>query len=417
MPERTRNALLTCPGVPLALLGAFAIGLLLALGVPTLANGVPLQQEPAAEPQRGEEPQASQPIPDPPSFRYGTIMNIEEIGGDLFVWAQSVNVTGEVLHNAFLAGQMVSLAGGTVDGDLFAFGASTTVDGEVMGDVYSFSNETRITHDAMIHGNVLVFSGSVRIEGTVRGKVQGSGGLVIITGEVGSLDLEVGSLSLSPDARVHGELKYESGDEASIDDDATIDGEIIWNQESDEPDEQDEEEDADGWSFWNIMWTLWKYLANLVVGFAFLLLGGVGARLPAACLRSHPAPGLGFGFVVAVVFPISCLVAIVLIVSAPLGLIGLTIFVLTAFLARLVTAQFVGDWLLRRAGKEQPSEYLSLALGFLLLMILAWIPYAGFLTRLAAIILGMGGIYLALRERGFPWVGDSEPVVPAMPTA
>ena len=70
---------------------------------------------------------------------------------------------------------------------------------------------------------------------------------------------------------------------------------------------------------------------------------------------------------------------------------------LAVFLARLVTAQFMGDWLLRRIGQQQPSEYLALAGGLVLFFLLTEIPYVGFLIWLTALFLGVGGLFLAAR--------------------
>jgi hypothetical protein len=154
---------------------------------------------------------------------------------------------------------------------------------------------------------------------------------------------------------------------------------------------------------------MWGYLSKLLVGVAFLLVGGRVARLPAERLRETPAVGLGFGFVVAVVFPVACVVAILLIVSMPLGIIGLVLFGIAIFLASLVTSQYVGAWLLRRVGGGSvPSEYLALALGLLVLSLLALVPYLGFLIRLTAWLLGLGGMFLALR----PAVGGGSGATP-----
>ena len=215
-----------------------------------------------------------------------------------------------------------------------------------------------------------------------------------------AIDMEVGKLALAESAVVHGNVTYESNEEAEIADTAQIGGALYWNCKVDSDDAEAEE--TARFSFWGIAWKVWAYLRNLIVGAVFLLLGGPGARAPAASLRNNPAPGLGFGFMVAVVFPIACLVAIALIVTLPLGVIGLLLFGLGAFIARLVTAQFIGDWLLSHLVRGGSSEYLSLAVGLLLLFVVAAIPYVGFLIRMVAITLGIGGIYLALRAAGFP---------------
>lgn len=346
-------------------------------------------------------------VPEAPRYETGANRSFQDVASDLFYWGQSATFTGSVLDNVFVGGQLVALDGGTIGGDLFAFAASTTIDGEVMGDVYAFSSQVRVTEDAVIHGNLTAFAGTLQIYGRVSGHVLGGGGGTMIAGDVGPVKIEAGSLTVSETARIRGDLEYESNNEADIADGARIDG-AVRRSRADDQGEDEETEEAGGITFWSLAWTLWSYLSNLLIGVVLLLVGGAVVRQPAHSLRERPASGLGFGFVVAVVFPVACVVAIVLIVSLPLGLLGMLVFGLLLFLSRLVAAVFVGDWLLRRlTGAVRPSEYASLALGLALLLLLAFIPYLGFLIRLVAIILGLGGIYLALRHYGFPSAGDS----------
>lgn len=363
------------------------------------ATAPSLRQDPAeapasAEPQ--EAPSATVAPPDRPQFVSVLNEGVRDVGGDIFLSGQRVTLAQRVGHNAFLFAQ-TSTVSGHVEGDVFAWVAGITVSGEIDGDLYVGTAGATILEGAIIHGNVMCFCGSLNMDGTVGGAILGSAGSASIGGTAYAIDIETGQLELSETAVIYGDVTYQSNEEAEIAETAQVGGSVSWNRESEEDEEADE---TTGLSFWGVAWKVWAYLSNLIVGAVFLLLGGRTARAPAASLRKSPAPGLGFGFVVAVVFPIGCLVAMALIVTLPLGVVGLLLFGLGAFLARLVTAQFIGDWLLSRLGRSDSSEYLSLAVGLLLLFFVTAIPYVGFLIRLVAIILGIGGIYLALRAAG-----------------
>ncbi len=356
------------------------------------AAAAPVQQTPA--------PASEPPVPEPPRFLRDVINAIGDVAGDVFSWGQSSTVTGRVLHNAFLAGQIAGLDGGFVGGDLFLFAASASVDGEVRHDVYAFTSQLRIPRDAVVHGNLLAFVGSLRIEGRVRGKLLGSAGIVVLDGQIGGGEIEAGTLRLGPNARVHGDLVYTCDNEPVVDPAAVIEGELRRKEAAAETAPAVGGRHA---TWWKLGWKAWIYVGNLIVGLFCLLLGGAAARAPAAELTRQPASGLGLGFVVTVVTPVACLLALLLVVTLPLGVIGLVVFLLLAFLGRLAAAQFIGAWLLRRTlRRARPSEYLSLALGLLVLMLLAEIPYVGFLARLVAVLLGVGGVYMALRAAGFP---------------
>jgi hypothetical protein len=321
---------------------------------------------------------------------------IDDVNGDLFSWGQTIDIVGSIANNAFIGGSSTSIDG-IVGSDAFMAGATSTVNGEVMQNLYIFAGQAFINENAVIHGNLLCFCGQLRIAGTVRGKVLGSGGSTEISGEVGSLKLEVGDFRLLPSAVVHGDVDYEGNMEADIHESAVVGGEVRWNRKptDEEEEDADDESASSAFSVWNILSNLWWYLANLTVGVAALVFGGRAARAPVARLRDRAAVGLGFGFVVAVVVPVACLIAALLLVTLPLGVIVLHFYLLMIFMARLVTAHYLGDWLLRKFGKAEPSEYLALAGGLGVFFVATEIPYVGFLIWLTALFFGVGGIFLA----------------------
>lgn len=408
MISRRHHSGLVSTGLRLALLGV-------ALLLPA-AGGSGAAQE--AQAPVTPEPPAPVPLPPqpttaPPRFLTGLDMNLRDIGGSVFYWGQGATIDGTIGNNAVIGGASATLEeSGRVEGDLVAFAGNIAIDGEVMRDVYAWSGEVRFGPNARVHGNVTAFTGSLRIDGAVYGVVRGGGGRTVVLGEVGSLDLEAGTLTLGPEAVVHGDIVYRSNEEAEIDPGARVGGQIIRNVEQPDDEAQDADPASGGITFWSVAWRGWRYLATLLVGLTALLLGGAGARAPARRLLHAPASALGFGFVAAIVVPVACLLAIVLLVTAILGVVGGLLFVIAIYLGGLVTAQAAGTWLLRKVTAGEPSEYLALALGLLLLMPLAWIPYVGFLLRIFAAVLGLGAIYLALRDAGFPWT-RAETTAPA----
>ena len=333
---------------------------------------------------------------------FNDILDFSDDANDLFVWAWLPTISGNVADNAFIGGQKVDLvAEGVIGGDLFLFAQTARIDGRVGGDLYSFVGDLTIGDTGAVEGAIYGSSGGLTINGTVGGPISYAGGAVVLNGTVhGDVSVEVGELELGPRAVIEGDLRYESAREASIDPGARISGQL--RHFTPRTDEEDEERPTSGswFTIWSIMWGCWWFLASFFVGAVALALGGDPARRPAACLASQPALGLGFGFVVAVVLPAASIVAIILLVTLPLGILTLLIYVIAVYLARLVASQTIGDRLLRslRGGRE-PSAYASLALGLLLFYFLTKIPYVGFLIWLAAVIAGLGGIFLALRAR------------------
>jgi cytoskeletal protein CcmA (bactofilin family) len=333
---------------------------------------------------------------------FDSIFEFTDTVNDLFVWGWKPTISGDITDNAFLGGQRIQITPeGEIGGDLFLFAQDGRIDGRVGGDLYAWVAELSIGEGAAIDGAMNGGAGTLTLDGVVGGPITFASGVVTINGTVnGDVRLDAGELELGPNAVITGELRYESPREADIDPGARVDGEIRYYPPRDDDDEAEDEVPAAAvwFSLWNILWDAWWLLSSFLVGALALALGGDAARRPAHRLLEQPALGLGFGFVIAVVVPAAAILAIVLLVTIPLGLISIAVYMAAAYLARLVAALAIGHTLLRllRGGKT-PSPYASLALGLLAFYLLTQIPYVGFLIWLAAIVAGLGGMFLATR--------------------
>jgi len=379
-----------------------------------------LQEAPAAAAQQGGEQSAQEPE----EFRltqrervgregqqlrvgdtrviFNSIFEFDETANDLFVWGWLPTISGDIGDNAFLGGQKIGITpDGSIGGDLFIFAQTAHIEGHVGGDVYSFVADMVIGESATVDGAMIGSSGALTIDGEVGGPLNYAGGVVRINGTVrGDVSLEAGELELGPDAVIEGELRYESPREATIAPGADVQGGLrYFAPRADREDEAPTVTTSSWRSVWNLFWDAWWLLSSFLVGAIALAFGGEPARRPAERLASQPALGLGFGFVIAVVIPAAAILAMVLLVTIPLGLIGMAVYFAAAYLARLVAAQTVGELLLRKLrGGAEVSAYASLALGLVLFFFLTQIPYVGFLIWLAAVVAGLGGIFLATRK-------------------
>jgi hypothetical protein len=138
----------------------------------------------------------------------------------------------------------------------------------------------------------------------------------------------------------------------------------------------------------------------MLVGFVLLALGQRIVPRLLEPLSREPMMGVLIGFGSFLVVPAACLLAIVLVISLPLGVLALFVFGATLYLAKLPVALWLGDRLFRLVGMRAASPFLGLALGLLILYVLFAIPFwIGFLIRLAVTWLGLGTIILAIRGR------------------
>jgi cytoskeletal protein CcmA (bactofilin family) len=359
------------------------------------------QEDPQAA---GAEPEVTaQDLPELPGAVHitGEKPVFRGLANDLFAWAWLPEVAGTVEDNTFMGGQRVTVqSGAVIGGDLFIFAQTGTVAGQVGGDVYCMCQELIITAEGSVGGRVESMSELLTISGDVEGPIEFSGGILTIDGTLRrGGNVHTGVLEIGPGATVGGILQYESPREAIPDPEAVITGELRHIAPVVlEGAEIDVEEDAGWFGLSWVLWKLWHFGSSFLVGALLLALGGAAARTPATRLSRRPALGLGVGFVISIIMPVGGLIFMILVIGIPLGVLILMTFLVALYLARLVAAQALGALILRRLrGGQEPCPYLSLAVGLVVFFVLVAIPYLGFLLWLAALYLGLGGIFMALR--------------------
>jgi hypothetical protein len=142
----------------------------------------------------------------------------------------------------------------------------------------------------------------------------------------------------------------------------------------------------------------------LFLGFAIaliagaLLVAGLAARQVRAAeklISDEPLATFVVGVVGLIVVPIIAVLAIVTVIGAPLGLaILLGLWPLAGCVGYVVTAIWVGDWVLHRSvGDPSKRPYRAAMLGVLILVLLSAIPVLGFLTGIASMF-GFGAVLL-----------------------
>jgi len=135
----------------------------------------------------------------------------------------------------------------------------------------------------------------------------------------------------------------------------------------------------------------------LVTWFAGLLLAAFGARqLRTAEWLISTDPGRTFlaGLGMLILLPIVAVLLMITVVLIPIGLLLLVVvWPLLAFVGWLVGATWIGEWILRTAGRPAPERrpYLGVTLGLIVAWITGFIPFVGMVISL----FGTGAVVLA----------------------
>lgn len=348
--------------------------------------------------------------------------------GDLIVCATSVNVSGELTGDLFACAQTVTI-NGRVGDSIRVFGNTLTITGIIEGDLLVFAENLTLAPGSRITGDVVTFGKMAVINGTVDGDLKASGASAIVNGDIGGdLSGTMGQLSLSgtvgrdcritcdtlkvdPKARIAGDLEYKAREPVDLEGKGIVGGSIQFDKKEKKAEEP---ERAFSW------FTLWRFLASLVVG--FVLIGIFRRMTPSieASVEREIIPSLGVGFVMAVVLPVAALIVGLLVVTIPLAVIALIAWLIAVYVAKLPVALWLGRRILRALGSADPSPYLGLLIGLVLLFLLFAIPYLGPFLWILTVAVGLGA--LALGTRGHLAAGPSAggaapPPVPSGTTA
>lgn len=150
------------------------------------------------------------------------------LDGDLVAFAAE-----EVVINGTVTGTVTAVApsvtvNGRVGETLRASGASLTVNGEVDGDLVAAVAEAELSPGSNIDGDVLVWAWDARALGEVGGDVTGSQRHLDLAGDVGgNVDVSVSRLTLVDSLRVSGDLGYRSESTAEDIDRAEVGGTLV----------------------------------------------------------------------------------------------------------------------------------------------------------------------------------------------
>ena len=297
-----------------------------------------------------------------------------EIQGDLFAGANSIDVSGTVRDSTRLFAQTVDISG-TIEGDLLIFAATLTLKegAHITGDI--FGSVAHFIHMGRVDGNIRLTTGESRIEGSV-GK---------------DLRLKADTISIDEGAQIEGDLIYKSRTElpASVAD--YVAGEIVHEIVKD-----DEDADEKKFTIGTVIGWLYWPVAAFILGAILLALCGKHKQLPVQRMNEEGWIGLAVGVLALPVLAVASFFAILLVLTIPLGIIGIFLFFILLFVGKIPTAVWLGRRILSFGRESEPSPYLSLALGLFAIYLLKLIPYLGWVVWYAVTSAGIGAMILAI---------------------
>ena len=227
--------------------------------------------------------------------------------------------------------------------------------------------------------NVLAIGGQITIDGIVENHVVSIGGSIVLTrtAVVGGSVFSLGGIIVrGRGAEVHGTLTEINTDDIS---------ETITKALS---------EEWEGWSWIFAIVSLSIFLGVLLVTILTVLLIPKPIRIISSSVKERPFKVTAWGLTgLVLVVPLAVLLAISVIgiVLIPLEMAIVLFAVLLGFIA---VSQLVGRKLFTVLKRHDQSLMRETMWGLIILWLIGWIPYVGWMIKVCAIVLGLGGVLL-----------------------
>ena len=348
----------------------------------------------------------------------------ETIDGDLFVAGTEIIIEGTVNGDVFAAGTTITIRG-TVNGSVNAAGTRIEIEGPIErgvrvagqeiviaapvgGDAILLGQTAEVTGAGRVGGDVLFGVSEITLAGNVGRRVSGGAETLRLAATVGQgVDVGVNDLVVEPSARINGDLRYRSNNEAQVAAD-TVTGQVL---------RQAAPTDFSADTGEAVRNTFRGSVARIVVLalLGLLLLAAARGWMERATtqMMRRPVASLLMGVLVgiATVPAIIIVGGIVLVIfgvvfgaggvlaTIPLPLAGLGLYALALYISPVFVALLIGRLLM---GRFSATGFLALVVGLIVLAVLGAIPYVGWAITGLATVLGLGGALLAGRGAAQP---------------
>ena len=313
------------------------------------------------------------------------------VNGDLFVFANDVIVTGTVNGSVLGAVNTLKISG-TVQNSIRVIGKDLIISGHVGGDVLSATYTTTLTRGSEVAGHLIVTNGAVAIRGSVGGDVRGSADSVAIDGPVAGSVLVSGSVTVTRNGSIGGDLKYANNTEATVYSESAVVGTVqrsgslrafgvpdLWSAATSQ---------------------LLRLLVGLMTGLILVLLIPGPIVATADIARKRLFGSAAMGLISIMTWPILAGILAIVVVGIPLAITGTVLMLFAAWFSQVFVGLGIGRMILPKRWKINTRGYniLALAIGMILLWVLRSVPlpYVSTIIALLTALVGIGALLLTM---------------------
>ena len=322
----------------------------------------------------------------------GNVRVEADIAEDVVVAGGEITIRGQITKDILAAGGDI-LVDATVGEDVRVAGGDIVVRGTIGGDVLAAGGDVRLARDLTIAGRLDAAAGNLDIDADVAGDARVAGGRVNLGGSFGGdVDATGETIRVLGGAHIAGDFVYRSLNEAEIDPNARIDGDVTFIR-------SDATDEFLGGAFAGVGAGSLLFLIGLIVLGGVVILWFPGAvRDVTRDMRARPGRALAVGAAVFIGTPLLAILLAISFIGFPVTIFLVGLFLAGLFAAYLAVALTLGQLILRRFRGEDSVGFWgrvgALALGILILAVAGFIPILGPIVTIVALMLGFGAMTL-----------------------
>lgn len=317
----------------------------------------------------------------------GEVNVIGDVHGDVVAAGGEVTIDGDVYGDVILAGGNV-IINGNVEDDVRAGAGNVLIAGNVGDDVVVATGNFFLATPATIGGDLHLTSGKAYFYGNIEGDVTGSVEELLLGGNInGTLDLDVGTYEMLPEATIAGETDVEA----------------VESTASDSEDRGFSALNAGLWIFRLVMLLL---TGLFLVGVLPEKMEKMVNELPEKTLQKA---GIGLLALIATIF--GSIFLLITVIGIPLASVIMLLLAFVLYSARTIVALWLGEFIL---GKVRPESgaYASMTVGIIVLFVLSSLPIVGWWIYWISTFISIGAIYYITRDK---WIKRKQNVIQTNP--
>jgi len=333
------------------------------------------------------------------------------VEGDFTAIGRRVVVDQAVADDALLLGGTIDVRA-PVGEDVRAAGGDILLESLVGCDLMAAGGHLALLRSAQVAGRAEMAGGTVLVDGRVDGALNVRARRLVLNGTVGgSVQADIETLDLGPQARVGGALRHTA---TAITEDAAavVSGPLErvdrlfgddarWGRGGRHP------MHAGGWPTWNAWWLMVPLSMGLlgIVTLASVLLLAFSGFAGQVALQIERAPwrALGVGALCLLALPALSVLLFFTLLGIPLGLVVLALYPPLLLLGWTMGALFAARRLPSSAGAEEPHGaavgYGRMLVAVIALLVVGAVPVVGPWLTAATTAAGLGGCVLEWRRR------------------